>query len=232
MKTCTTLEPKILGFWIRCIREAQHMSQDALAVSSGLDVRTIQRIEAGNAVSVTTRRCLARGLGYDNPDIFDDPEFAANVHSVLEGAQTINQEALDKQHPEHVRVKTERVPNGAALGRFADLANAVMLTADDDISPEAKRAAAALFDYIRDLLDIGDDASCSDKLEYHESLESMLRDLEEMGTAAYSAFRHVKLTGENWSNKTPLQLTIGYLTVVPTQKALDAMFVPRRVRLG
>jgi len=226
MKTCTTLDPTILGF---CIRETRNMSQDALAASSGHDVRTIQRTEAGNAVSVTTRRCLARGLGYDNPDIFDDPQFVANVHGVLEGAQAINQEALDKQHPEHVRVKTERVPNGAALGRFADLANSVMLTADDDISPEAKRAAAALFDHIRDLLDVGDDASYSDKLEYHGSLGSMLPELEDMGTAAYSAVQHVKLSGENWPDKTPLQITIGYLTFVPAQKALDAMFVPRRV---
>src|SRR6266436_1072254 len=93
----TMLDPKILGFWTRCIRETQHMSQEALAASSGLDVRTIQRIEGGNAVSVTTRRCLARGLGYENPDIFDDPEFTISVHRVLEGAQAINQAALEKQ---------------------------------------------------------------------------------------------------------------------------------------
>src|SRR6266481_147780 len=97
----TTLEPQILGFWTRCIRETQHMSQEALAASSGLDVRTIQRIERGNAMSITTRRCLARGLGYENPDIFDDPEFARNVHILLESVQAINQDALDDQHPEH-----------------------------------------------------------------------------------------------------------------------------------
>jgi transcriptional regulator with XRE-family HTH domain len=89
MKTAQTLlDPQILGFWIRCIRETQHMSQEAVGASSGLDVRTIQRIEAGNPVSITTRRCLARGLGYENPDIFDDPEFAKNVLSFLEGALT------------------------------------------------------------------------------------------------------------------------------------------------
>jgi len=30
------LDPKLLGFWVRCIRETQHMSQDALAESGGL----------------------------------------------------------------------------------------------------------------------------------------------------------------------------------------------------
>lgn len=227
----TTLDPKILGVWIRCVRESQHISQDALATSSGLDVRTVQRIEGGNAASVTTRRCLARGLGFENQDIFDDPEFAVGVHRVLEGVKTIKQEALDKQHPEHVRVKAERVQNGTALGQFADLANAVMLTVDDAVSQEAKEVAAILFDYIRDLLDV-DEASFSEKLKFNGELETMLRELEGLGTATYSAFREVKLTGDNWADKTPWPITIGYLTVVPRQKALDAMFVPRRVRFG
>jgi transcriptional regulator with XRE-family HTH domain len=176
--THTMLEPKVLGFWIRCIRETQHVSQDALVASSGLDVRTIQRIEGGNAVSITTRRCLARGLGYENSDIFEDPEFALNVHRVIEGAQTINKEAAEKQYLDHVRVKAERVKNGEALGRFADVSNAVLLHADDEISQKAKQVAAALFDYIRDLLDVGDDASFSDKLSYNKDLETMLRELE------------------------------------------------------
>jgi hypothetical protein len=59
----------------------------ALAASSGLDVRTIQRIKAGQGASVTTRRCLARGLGYEKPDTFDAPEFVMHVHKLLENAQ-------------------------------------------------------------------------------------------------------------------------------------------------
>jgi DNA-binding XRE family transcriptional regulator len=89
-KTPILLDPKLLGFWVRCIRKTQNMSQDALAESSNVDIRTIQRMEAGNPVNVTTRRCLARGLGYDNHDIFDDPQFAMNVQSALEGAQAVN----------------------------------------------------------------------------------------------------------------------------------------------
>jgi DNA-binding XRE family transcriptional regulator len=68
----TTLEPTLLGFWTKCIREASHWSQEAVAASAGLDVRTIQRVEAGKPVSIKTRRALARGLGYENHDIFQD----------------------------------------------------------------------------------------------------------------------------------------------------------------
>lgn len=186
------LDPKLLGFWVRCIREVQHMSQDALAESSGVDIRTIQRMETGNPVNVTTRRCLARGLGFDNQDIFDDPEFAIFAHGLVEGTQAINREAIEKQHPDHVRVQVERVMNGETLGRFADNATAICLNADDEISIEAKQAAATLFDYIRDLGDVGSAASFSEKLEYCRSLEGMLRELEGVGTAVYSAFRSVK----------------------------------------
>jgi transcriptional regulator with XRE-family HTH domain len=225
------LEPRILGAWIRCLREAQHMSQDALAVASGLDVRTVQRTENGNAASLTTRRCLARGLGYDNSDIFDDPYFASNVHCMLEEIKTMNEKTLDGQHPEHIRVKVERVRNGETLGRFADITNAALLNADDDIPEEAKAAAAALFDCMRDLADLCD-VAFHDKLGLNKELESMLRELEGLGTAAYAAYRSVKLTGETWADKTPLALRIGYLMVVPAQKELGAVFVPRRVQLG
>ncbi len=231
-KPITLLEPKLLGFWVRCIRQAQHMSQDALAAVSGVDIRTIQRMEAGNIVNVTTRRCIARGLGYENPDAFDDPEFGLEVHGLLEGMHAIQQKAFERQNPDRVRVKAERVLNGEALGRFADAANAVSLNADDGISQEAKEVAAALFDYVRDLIDVRDDASFSDKLGFNEYLGTMLRELEGFGTVTYSAFRSVKMTGENWTDKTPLQLTIGYLTVVPAREVLEEMFVPRRVRLG
>jgi len=103
-----TLEPKLLGFWTRCIRETSHLSQEALAESSGLDVRTIQRIEAGKSVSITTRRLLARGLGYDR-ETFDDPQFIMNIHKLSEAIQAGQNENLERQFPEHVRISCSRV---------------------------------------------------------------------------------------------------------------------------
>jgi transcriptional regulator with XRE-family HTH domain len=71
----TLIDPKMLGFWARCIREAQHLSQEALAANASVDIRTVQRFEAGKAVNITSRRALAKAMGYDNPDVFDDPKF-------------------------------------------------------------------------------------------------------------------------------------------------------------
>jgi hypothetical protein len=47
-------------------------------------VRTVQRFETGDAVQIGSRRVLAKTLGYDDQDIFDDPKFAATVLSCIE----------------------------------------------------------------------------------------------------------------------------------------------------
>jgi len=208
----TALDPKLLGLWVRCIREAQYVSQEALAASSGVNIRTIQRMEAGNVVNVTTRRCLARALGYENRDAFDDPQFALEVYKFLE---TINDKAFEQQHPDCIRLKAEPVQSGEDLRRLAGASNALSLSTDDTLSLDAKTAAAAMFDYVHDLLDIKYDASFSNKLNFSQELETMLRELEGLGAAVYSALRSTKITRDNWVNKTPLPLTIGYLVVVP-----------------
>jgi DNA-binding transcriptional regulator YiaG len=48
----TILDPKLLGFWARCIRDAQNLSQEALAANASVDIRTVQRFEAGQPVSI------------------------------------------------------------------------------------------------------------------------------------------------------------------------------------
>jgi transcriptional regulator with XRE-family HTH domain len=231
--TMTTLEPKLLGFWTRCIRQSLHWSQEALAASSSLDVRTIQRIEAGQSVSITTRRLLSRGLGYENPDTFDDPEVTTKIHDLihklLKIVQTSKKEELEKQFPDHIPVPCSLVTSGETLGRLADISNGVLLNANDGISHKAKQVAASLFDYIRDLQDVGDGASFSDKVAFNRDLEGLLRNLEYLGTSVYSATRSIKILGSNWVDKTPMPFTAGYVTVVPAEMLLQEMIVPRRL---
>ncbi len=222
-----TKDPKFLAFWTKCLREASHWSQEALAASAGFDVRTIQRIEAGRPVSVTTRRALARGLGYDNPDVFEDPEFIKGIHALFEGLQKIQDEDVQKQFPDHIRINTSRVKSGDGLARIAYEANSYLFHADETIADEAKEAASGIFDFLRDLGDIADDISFADKLSYQRSLGEMLEQLEAAGAACYSAFRATKMVGANWVDKTPLPITIGYLTIVPVEKVLTEMMVPR-----
>src|SRR5262249_1875632 len=130
--TFSLLDPKILGFWIKYVREAAHWSQEALAVNSNVDVRTVQRVEAGKPASITTRRALARGLGYDNPNIFDSLDFIASVHKILDDLHGTSPEAMETQFPDHMRLPAERVTSGDALGRLTDISNGLMLHMEDE----------------------------------------------------------------------------------------------------
>lgn len=224
-----TKDPRFLALWTKCIRESTKWSQEALAASSGLDVRTIQRIEAGHAVSVTTRRALARGLGYDNPDAFEDPEFIKGVHALFDGMRKVQDEEVQKQFPDHARVCVVRVTSGEGLARIAYEGGAHLFHADEAIAEEAKEVAAAMFDFLRDLGDLGGDGSFSDRLGYQRSLGELLEQLEASGAACYSALRATKMVGANWVDKTPVPMTIGYLTAVPVEKVLTEVMVPRRL---
>lgn len=77
-----TIDPRTLGWWAHCIRVASGWSQETVAELSGLNVRTIQRVEAGYPSSVDTRRALARGLNYDDVDFFNKPENVLRIETI------------------------------------------------------------------------------------------------------------------------------------------------------
>ncbi|MCV3244112.1 hypothetical protein ABID19_006914 [Mesorhizobium robiniae] len=81
---------------------------------------------------------------------------------------------------------------------------------------------------MRDLGDIADDISFSEKRTDQQEVDGMFRQLEELGAGCYLAFRTTKLVAANWVDKSALPFTIGYLTVVPSKKVLSEMMVPRR----
>jgi transcriptional regulator with XRE-family HTH domain len=222
-------DPKFIGFWTKCIRETSLWSQEALAASSGLDVRTIQRIEAGKPTSITTRRALARGLGYDNLDIFDAPEFLKSVHDLFEGLQKVQDDAIQQQFPDQIRLKVSRVVSGEALGRIAYESEAYFFNADDATTTAAKEVAATLFDYLHDLGDIASDLSFTDKLSYNSELGEMLGQLEGLDAICYAGSRTIKMVGENRVSKAPMTLTVGYLIAVPKDRVVTEIMAPRRL---
>lgn len=228
MPAKNALDPKLLGFWVRCIRDAQHMSQDALAAAASVDVRTIQRFENGTPVNLTSRRCIARALGYENVDIFDDPAFTVSVYQFFGEIKKFKLDAQVKEYPDRVRVKVEKVLTGDGLGQLAGGSNAILLHADEALSEEAKDAAAVVFDFVRDLMDLGD-IPFGDKRRFNKELEKLLRSLEAQGAVVYSALRSVNMVGENWTDKSPMRAMVGYLAVVPAEKQLDEIYAPRRM---
>ena len=59
---------------LREIRTNKNLSQEQLATLSGLNVRTIQRLEKGSAPSIESLKCLAAALNVEVSDITGDLE--------------------------------------------------------------------------------------------------------------------------------------------------------------
>ncbi|MBR1090804.1 helix-turn-helix transcriptional regulator [Bradyrhizobium manausense] len=227
----TLIDPKMLGFWARCIRDAQHLSQEALAANASVDIRTVQRFEAGKTVNLTSRRALAKALGYDKPDVFDDPKFIEEVLKFFDGLKTMQQKNLDDQHPDHIRVKAQALASGAEVIRFADVVNAMSCDIHDGLSERAKEVAASFCDYVQELMDL-DDFPASGRLGIAKELDDLLQGLREKDAHAYFATRDRKFRGPDWGDKPSWELTVGFLAIVPADQKLSELYVPRKSKFG
>lgn len=65
---------------LKQLRLSRHISQEQLAQMSGLNVRTIQRIESGHNASVESLKCLAAALDVDVTTL-NQETFMINKHS-------------------------------------------------------------------------------------------------------------------------------------------------------
>lgn len=222
------LEPTMFGSWVKILRLTHKWSQDALAEASGLTVRTVQRVEAGERTSRTTRRGLAKGLGYDNPDVFDDPEFAATVTKFYEIVNADQMAAVEESHPDHLKLAVTPLENGATLASLITACDSWVFHCDEDAPADAQLEAAGLFDLVRDYGDIWEDLGFSDRVLSQVDLATPLDALKALGMRAYQATRATRIVGKDWVDPTPLPMTIGYVTVIAADRDLSQILVPKR----
>jgi transcriptional regulator with XRE-family HTH domain len=218
------LSPKMFGWCMRTLRTAQNLSQDALSEACGLIVRTIQRVEAGARASLTTRRCLARGLGYDDPDMFDTPAFVETATACIETVLAERAEAESRRHPDHLRLEASPVAYGAEFGSQIESCDAWVFHCDEEAPADAQVEAAGLFDNLQDYADIWSDLPLSGRLEANHSFTDMLEALRRHGMRAYRATRRARLAADHG----PVPFTIGYVAIVPIDRELSHLFVLKR----
>jgi DNA-binding XRE family transcriptional regulator len=222
---------EILAWWTKMLRASSDLSQEALAASAGLPTRTIQRIEAGRASNIQTRRALARGLGYDNQSIFDDLEAVHWFSKIWSEFESLRKDALEAQFPDRVKLPATRVSSGAQLGRLAESINASCFRYDEALGADSKAAAAAIFDYLREYGEVDELYSETAKLAVYEELDELLRTLEATGVAAHSALRRAKLRDtENSDSKPPVRFTIGYLVIDKADREIQEIWPEKQMQ--
>jgi len=224
------LPPGMLGFWIKMVRVTANMSQDALATAAGITERTVQRVEAGERVSIQTRRSLARGLGYDDPQIFDDPVFADTVTAFVDSIRAEAIKAEEAMHPDHVKIGVCAAASGADLAGMIEGAEGTVFHCDEQVSPEAQAEAAALFDSLRDWGDLWSCLSFGEKLEAQESFGAALASLAEKGVRGFCATRTGRLANATPDDLAAMPFTMAYLAIVPADQGLSHLLVPKRAR--
>ena len=124
------------------------------------------------------------------------------------------------------------VKSGRELGLLAETCNALNCHWDEEISRPAMDAAAAIFDYLRDYMDGSNDCSMTLKLSVYDELGKLLNALNEAGAMIHSALRPVQFVGDNWQDKTPVRMVVGYVMVDRAEKQIEEIWAAKRFQFA
>ena len=113
--TSTSAQPRLLtpeevATCIRQFRELRHWSQEQLAEISGLSVRTIQRVERGEAANFDTRRALARAFEFEDIDALNKPFSISTVEDLETAKAQFNRD--------HITLSLSPLASGRDLARL------------------------------------------------------------------------------------------------------------------
>ena len=226
------VDPETLAWWAYSLRTGSGWSQETVAELSGLNVRTVQRVEAGHPSNVHTRRALARGLGYEDVEVFNKLETSAYLEKLRADIFQMRDDAVRRtQFPDCIFVDAVEAKNGKMLADFAESISAWNSDHDDKSPRRAKEIFCSLVDYITDYGETAELCSQSLKLNVHAELEDSLGELSREGYGFYFASRPTKVTNESWKDQRPLRITFGYMRLLPTGKERVQFAIPSNDRL-
>lgn len=216
------ITPAELAALVKAFREARHWSQQQLADISGLQARTIQRIEASEPSSLDTRRALASALGFEDIDAFNKP-YAIPTPEQMQADKA----RFDK---ENITLKALPVETGKQLIKLVDLSMASLFSEAVDLPEPAERLFAEITDFCRDYADCKDSYSAADKLEVYAYLNGILKCLVEQGFSLMAASREAHLKSE--ASSSGFQFGVLYVVIFPKGHEAENLAVPRALKLG
>lgn len=213
------LTPAELALCVRLFREMRQWSQEQLAEISGLNVRTLQRVEQGQAASLDTRRALARAFEFEDVDALNKP-FTIPTAEELKAQK----EKFDR---EHVMLTALPLTTGKQLAKLTELHMMDLSESGFELSREADKTFAELVDYFRDYRDCADAYSESTKFEVYDELQSRIDALKTLGVSLRYAERnmHVKWGVETAAK--PMLVSVLYVVAFPLGKEPDQFATPK-----
>lgn len=142
------LTPTELAACIKLFREMRQWSQEQLSAISGLNVRTIQRVEQGQVASLDTRRALARAFELEDIDALNKPFVIPSEEDA--------KAAKEKFDQEHVTLTATPLTTGKQLAKLAETCSMDLSEPAFELPREADETFAMLVDYLREYRDCAD----------------------------------------------------------------------------
>lgn len=210
---------------VKFFREMRHWSQEQLAELSGLNVRTIQRVERGEASGFDSRRAIARAFEFEDIDTLNKP---FSIPSPEE-----QQAAKEKFEREHITLKALPLETGRQLASLAEMHSMDLSTPGFDLPREADEEFAAMIDFMREYRDCSDCYSETQKFEIYDELQQHIDALMALRVSLRYAERKVRLRfNDDTADARPFDTSVLYVVAFPAGKEPDEFATPRSVGIG
>ncbi len=150
---------------IKQLRSARHWSQEDLAAASGVDVRTVQRAEAGRSLAIGTLRSLAAAFDTTIEALQLSEEEIAGVVDAFTKLYTV--------------IEMRAVTRSCDLGELLAGTHALFFQRIGELTERQLDQIAVLEDLLRDYLDIWSDMDGAGRRDAEKSLYACVASLHE-----------------------------------------------------
>lgn len=225
----TTTEPRLLtpaevAAIVKAMRGQMTWSQELLAEFAGVTPRTVQRLEAGQPSSTSTRRDVAAAFGWPQ-DFFDVPRVIPTEADLAAQQAAYNLEYLV--------LDAVPVDGRGVITRLVEASGnrAMMPCSLAQLPRDVQDAFAAVADYVHDCLDAICDATMADALMYGDELTELTVPLLEAGYSLHLGVRQTSVSNPAWADPTPMPLTVLYVVAAPDGHSMAHIAVKRRIAM-
>jgi transcriptional regulator with XRE-family HTH domain len=184
---------------IKRFREAHQWSQEELAAASGVNVRTIQRAEAGYPLSTESLRALAAA-------------FDTSIHALSLDDKEMTR-ALEEFQAKYQLVELEVIASGHELSRYLGGYHAYYLHRP---LPLDEKQADRLAEFEQNLRDYGDIWSGLEPLQRRgaeKEMAELLDNLTQAGVSVSMGSRDMRIRPSDQGS--PLRFSVLYVAAVP-----------------
>ena len=214
---------EVIGQNIRAQRDERAWTQEHLAQAAGVNVRTVQRAEAGRGLSADALLGIAAAFDVSIDELrFDAVGVIGRLLGVPRGEVTTE---LIEAHAAKIKEQYEMVPL-TLVQRSGDLVvrghgHIFQCSVDRD---DARDVAAELQSYVKDMIDIGDEMDPMNVREAQKQMFEIVKRLDALGCAV-GIGKTKRVVPPTSSQSLPpwevLVLVVGSKAVPPTVAVLE-----------